>query len=90
MIVYTHVPEIAAFAIPNTSAATRYSIDFRTVHLDDVRSGAGAPCADVRCVGTAMRDFHHRLSDGAEFTEDEVAPYDTSGTDAGIKVFVPS
>lgn len=76
-------------SIPNTSAATRYSIDFRTVHIDDVRSGAGAPCADVRCVGTALRDFR-RLSDSAELTEEEVAPYDTPGADAGIKVYVPS
>jgi hypothetical protein len=76
-------------SIPNTSTATRYSIDFRTVHLADVRDGSGAPCADVRCTGTAMRDFK-RLSDGAEFTEDEVAPYDTPGTDEGVKVYVPS
>jgi hypothetical protein len=76
-------------SIPNTSPATRYSIDFRTVHLADVRDGSGAPCADVRCTGTAMRDFK-RLSDHAEFTEDEVAPYDTPGTDEGVKVYVPS
>jgi hypothetical protein len=79
-------------SIPNTSAATRYSIDFRTVHIDDVRDGSGAPCADVRCVGTAMRDFR-RLSDLAEFTEEEVAPYDTPDTEGapeGIKVYVPN
>jgi hypothetical protein len=76
-------------SIPNTSTATRYSIDFRTVHVADVRSGAGAPCADVRCVGTALRDFK-RLSDGVEFTEDEVAPYDTEGAGEGVKVYVPS
>ena len=76
-------------SIPNTSAATRYSIDFRTVHVADVRSGQGAPVADVRCTGTALRDFR-RLSDLADFTEDEVAPYDTPGTDAGMKVYVPS
>ena len=75
-------------SITNTSAATRYSVDFRTVHIADVRTGNGAPCADVRCVGTALRDFR-RLSDLADLTEDEVAPYDTSGTDEGIKVFVP-
>jgi hypothetical protein len=75
-------------SITNTSTATRYSVDFRTVHIDDVRDGNGAPCADVRCVGTALRDFR-RLSDLAELTEDEVAPYDTPGTDGGIKVYVP-
>jgi hypothetical protein len=77
-------------SIPNTSPKTRYSIDFRTVHVADVRSGSGAPCADVRCVGTALRDFH-RLTDRAEFTEDEVAPYDSgAGTGDGIKVYVPN
>jgi hypothetical protein len=76
-------------SIPNTSSATRYSIDFRTVHTSDVRDGTGAPCADVRCAGTALRDFR-RLTDRAEFTEEQVAPYDTSGTEAGVKVYVPS
>jgi hypothetical protein len=75
-------------SIANTSTATRYSVDFRTVHIADVRDGNGAPCADVRCVGTALRDFR-RLSDLAGLTEEEVAPYDTPGIDEGIKVFVP-
>lgn len=75
-------------SIPNTSDATRYSIDFRTVHEADVRDGRGAPRADVACAGTSLRDFR-RLSDRAEFSEDDVAPYDTSGAD-GIKVFVPN
>ncbi|MGH3876916.1 MAG: hypothetical protein ACRDSK_07740 [Actinophytocola sp.] len=76
-------------SIPNTSAATRYSIDFRTVHVDDVHSGNGAPVADVRCVGTALRDFR-RLSDLADFTEEEVAPYDSADAADGPKVYVPS
>lgn len=76
--------------IPNSSSATRYSIDFRTVHVTDVRNGTGAPRVDVRCAGTSLRDFR-RLTDFAEFTEDEVAPYDTEGADTGgVKVFVPS
>ncbi len=74
--------------VPNTSDATRYSIDFRTVHLADVHSGRGAPGVDVACTGTALRDFH-RLSDNAGFSEDDVAPYDTAGAE-GVKVFVPS
>lgn len=77
-------------SIPNTSPRTRYSIDFRTVHVADVRNGSGAPCADVRCVGTALRDFR-RLTDRAEFTEDEVAPSDSGAdTEAGVKVYVPN
>lgn len=73
--------------IPNTSSVTRYSIDFRTVHAADVRSGLGAPRADVACTGTALRDFR-RLTDRAEFSEEDVAPYDT-GDAEGIKVYQP-
>ena len=78
-------------SIPNTSGITRYSIDFRTVHIDDVRAGVGAPVADVACTGTAMRDFK-RMTDGASFTEDEVAPYDSESAEgaAGVKEFVPT
>lgn len=75
-------------SIPNRTDATRYSIDFRTVHLSDVRSGRGAPRADVRCVGTAMRDFR-RLTDRAEMDEADVLPYDTDGA-GGLKVFQPT
>jgi len=43
--------------VPNTSELTRYSIDFRTVHLDDVWSRTGAPNIDSACTGTSMGDF---------------------------------
>lgn len=43
--------------VPNTSILTRYSIDFRTVHLDDVRSQTGARNVDSACTGTSMSDF---------------------------------
>ncbi|MGB9067694.1 MAG: hypothetical protein WCC21_03915 [Candidatus Acidiferrales bacterium] len=43
--------------VPNTSDLTRYSIDFRTVHLDDVCSRSGAPNIDSACTGTSMGDF---------------------------------
>jgi hypothetical protein len=74
-------------SIPNTSGVTRYSIDFRTVHAADLRSGSSAPMADVECIGTALRDFH-RLTDGRGFTEEEIAPYDNADAD-GVRVFVP-
>jgi hypothetical protein len=78
-------------SIPNTSGVTRYSIDYRTVHVDDVREGLGAPVSDVACTGTALRDFK-RLTDGAPFTEDEVAPYDSESAAGaeGVKEFVPT
>lgn len=43
--------------VPNTSGITRYSIDFRTVHLDDVLRKAGAPNVDSACTGTTMGDY---------------------------------
>jgi hypothetical protein len=43
--------------IPNTSGVTRYSIDFRTVHLDDVLTRRGAPNIDSACTGTTMGDY---------------------------------
>lgn len=67
-------------SIPNTSAQTRYSIDFRTVHLDDLTRGVGAPGADVASTGTSLRDFH-RLTDGAALEEDVIAPYDIPGAE---------
>jgi hypothetical protein len=77
--------------IPNSSNMTRYSIDFRTVNLTDLREGRGAPRADVACIGTSLRDFR-RLTDHADLSEDDVAQYDTEGyADDGVgavKVFV--
>lgn len=43
--------------VPNTTKLARYSIDFRTVHLDDLRSKRGALNVDSRCTGTTMRDY---------------------------------
>lgn len=43
--------------VPNTSDLTRYSIDFRTVHLDDVWNRVGAANIDSACTGTSMGDF---------------------------------
>jgi hypothetical protein len=43
--------------VPNTSGKTRFSIDFRTVHIDDVRAQSGAPNVDSESTGTTMRDY---------------------------------
>jgi hypothetical protein len=42
---------------PNTSGQTRFSFDFRTIHLDDVRSGEGAHNIDAAATGTTLGDF---------------------------------
>jgi len=43
--------------VPNTSQRTRFSIDFRTVHIDDLRSRLGARNVDSLAVGSTVRDF---------------------------------
>jgi hypothetical protein len=43
--------------VPNTTDLTRYSIDFRTVHFDDVWNRDGAPNIDSACTGTTMGDY---------------------------------
>jgi len=58
-------------SIPNTSGRSRFSIDFRTIDVADLRDGRGAPLADVYCTGTAVRDFHN-VADGSSFDEEMV------------------
>jgi hypothetical protein len=43
--------------VANTSPVTRYSIDFRTVHLDDLLCGRGARNVDSACTGTTIGDY---------------------------------
>jgi len=43
--------------VPNTSGKTRISIDFRTVHLDELEIGGGAPNVDSACSGTTIGDY---------------------------------
>jgi hypothetical protein len=62
--------------VPNTSGQTRYSIDFRTVHLDDVLSESGAANVDSACTGTTMGDYL-RGTDLAHLPGDVIARYDT-------------
>lgn len=62
-------------SIPNTANLARYSIDFRTVHTDDVRERIGAPNVDTRATGTTMRDYL-RASDLSHLPEELIALYD--------------
>jgi hypothetical protein len=45
--------------LANTTGRTRFSMDFRTVHLEDHRRGIGAPNADNRSTGSALQDYFH-------------------------------
>ena len=67
-------------SVPNTTDVARYSIDFRTVHLDDVVERQGAPNVDSRSTGTTMRDYLS-AEDLSHLPDDVIALYDddTSG-----------
>jgi len=60
--------------VPNTSNVPRYSIDFRTVHLADVRGRAGAANIDSECTGTTMGDYL-RGTDLSHLPEDATSLY---------------
>jgi hypothetical protein len=61
--------------VPNRTGRTRFSIDFRTVHLADVESFRGAPNVDSACTGTTMADYL-RASDLTHISADLVAKYE--------------
>ena len=61
--------------VKNTTDVARYSIDFRTVHVDDVREKRGAHNVDSRSTGTTMRDYL-RATDLSKLPEELIALYD--------------
>lgn len=61
--------------VSNTSEEARYSIDFRTVHLNDVWARTGAPNIDSACTGTTMRDYL-RGTDLSHIPDEAIALYD--------------
>jgi hypothetical protein len=75
-------------SVPNTSGVTRFSIDFRTVHLDDVLARAGAPNIDAACTGTVLRDFM-RASDFSSLPGETIAIYDDGTEHEGELVYRP-
>src|SRR5579859_5997265 len=75
-------------SVPNTSGVTRFSIDFRTVHLDDVVGRRGAPNVDSHCTGTTMRDYL-RATDLERLPEDVVRAYDDGTAVLGKAIYQP-
>ena len=61
--------------VPNFSGKTRYSIDFRTIHVDDAVAFRGAPNVDSSCTGTCMNDYL-RGTDLSHVPEDLVTAYE--------------
>ena len=58
--------------VPNTSKVIRYSIDFRTVHVDDLLEQVGADNVDSACTGTTIGDYL-RGSDLAHMPDEALA-----------------
>lgn len=76
--------------VPNTSGRTRFSIDFRTAHIDDLRNRAGAKLVDSSSTGTTIYDFL-RADDLSPVPADVAALYDAdAGKDVDrVLVFEP-
>ena len=62
-------------SVENTTERTRFSVDFRTVHLDDALAGGGAPNIDSECTGTTMGDYL-RCTDLAHVPQDLIDRHD--------------
>ena len=76
--------------VPNTSGQTRYSLDFRTTHLEDLKNCVGAANIDSHCSGTSLRDFL-RARDFEPMPQDVVAMHDSGAPpEVGALVYQPS
>jgi hypothetical protein len=73
-------------SVPNQTGRTRFSIDFRTVHVEDVLNGHSAPNVDSACTGSSIRDFI-RASDFAALPEPIVDHFIDGTEDRGDLVF---
>jgi hypothetical protein len=74
--------------VPNTSGKTRFSVDFRTVNVRDIKDGKGAPNIDSACIGTSLRDFV-RASDLSAMPDEFVAILEPEPVGGGVLVFKP-
>lgn len=74
--------------VRNTTNTARWSIDFRTINMEDVVVGRGAPNTDSASTGTSLRDFL-RVADLSDLPEEVVAPYDVGVPVGGVAVFKP-
>ena len=74
--------------VPNTSGRSRFSMDFRTVNVDDLIERRSAPNVDSSPEGTSLRDFV-RGTDGSSLPDEVVAQYDSGVPADGVLVFTP-
>lgn len=75
-------------SVPNTSGRTRFSIDFRTVDVNDIRAGLGARNVDGQCTGSSIRDFIS-AADLSPMPDDVVALFDDGTETTGDLVYLP-
>jgi hypothetical protein len=75
--------------VPNTSGVCRYSIDFRTVNLDDAVNHRGAANVDSASTGTTMRDYL-RATDLSHIPDSVIAMYDDGTERDGLLVYQPA
>jgi ectoine hydroxylase-related dioxygenase (phytanoyl-CoA dioxygenase family) len=76
-------------SVPNTSGYTRFSIDFRTVNLEDVTNNVGAPNLDSQCTGTTLRDYLSCV-DLSRVPDEIVAKCDTEVPADGVLIYEPT
>lgn len=74
--------------VPNQTPVARWSIDFRTVNLEDLALRRGGPARDAACTGTSVRDFR-RVRDFEPMPEAVLAMYETGSPEGGAAVFKP-
>jgi len=74
--------------VPNMSGLTRFSVDFRTVHTDDVVEQRGAPTHDSFGKGTTLR-AHLRARDYEPLPEEMARIYDPEPPADAVLVYKP-
>lgn len=72
--------------VPNTSGQTRFSIDFRTIHIGDVLAQTGAPNIDSDSPTTALRDFM-RWPDLERVPDEVIRLYEKQAIMGGEHIF---
>src|SRR3984893_9708789 len=72
--------------VRNETSLARWSIDFRTVNLDDLANCRGPAIPDSASTGTSLRDFR-RVVDFEPMPEEIVVMYDNAPVSDGVAVF---
>jgi hypothetical protein len=74
--------------VRNETSLARWSIDFRTVNIDDLANRRAPLTSDSASTGTSLRDFR-RVADFETMPAEIVAMYDDTSVSEGVAVFGP-